>query len=190
MSTAFRGIYNEGTKIKHYSACQCYYCSNYYSRKDKFDCNLDNCTGLPEYLYNFNAQSHLTFEENLKYRRDIPLAAYIDFETTAPTNECLDPKNRKMFAVTYVIIFAFHPELDIDRAIIGRSKKLTSLNCFTREQLDFKDNKTLLQLRDCALAAATKNSKIAISEMFTTTELKFVTDRLLKWFNKNLNRII
>ena len=66
-----------------------------------------------------------------------------------------------MFAVSYVIIFAFRPDLDIDRVIIecsfGHSrKKLTTLNYVTRKQLDFKDNKTLLQLRDCALAVADK----------------------------------
>ena len=33
----------------------------------------------------------------------------------------------------------------------------------------------LLPLRDCALTVAAKNSKIAISEMFTT-ELKFAAD--------------
>ena len=42
----------------------------------------------------------------------------------------------------------------------------------------------LLPLRDCTLTVAAKNSKIAISEMFTT-ELKFAADCfLLKWFNK------
>ena len=130
----------------------------------------------------------MTLEENLKYKGDIPLAAYIDFETTAPTDECLDPENRKMFAVSYVIIFDFYPNLDIDRVIIEHSfghsrEKLTSLNYLTRKQLDFKDNKTLLQLGDCTLAVAAKNSKISISEIFTT-ELKFAADCLLKCFNK------
>ena len=142
----------------------------------------------PGYLYSFNTQSLLTFEESLKCRGDIPLVAYISFETTAPTDECLDPKNRKMFAVSYVIIFAFHPDLDIDHVIIERSfghsrEKLTSLNYLICEQLDFKGNKTLLQLRDCALVVAAKSSKIAISEMFTTG-LKFATHCLLKWLNK------
>ena len=61
----------------------------------------------------------ITFEENLKYKRDIPLVAYIDFETTPPPDKCLDPENRKMLTVSYVIIFAFHPDLDI--VIIERS---------------------------------------------------------------------
>ena len=130
MNLAFRASFNEGTKIKHCSVWQCYFSSNYYARKDKFDRHFENCTGRPDYVYNFNTQNLLTFKENLEYKGDIPLVTYIDFETTVPTDECLDPENRKMFAVSYVISFAFHPELDIDRVII-ESKRLTSLNYLT-----------------------------------------------------------
>ena len=159
MNMAFRSSFSEGTKIRHGAASQCYFCSNYYGRKDKYDCHVENCAGRPGYVYNFNTQSLLTFEENLKYKGDIPLVAYIYFKTTAPTDDCLDPENRKMFAVFYVIIFAFHPDLDIDCIIIERSfghsrEKLTSLNYLRRQQLNFKDNKTLLQLRNCALTVA------------------------------------
>ena len=165
LNAASQGIYNEGAKIKHCSVWKCYFCSNYYGRKDKFDRHFENCTGRPGYVYNFNTQSLLIFEENLKYKGDIPLLAYIDFETTAPTNKCLNPENRKMFAVSCVIIFAFHPDSDIDHVIIEHSfghshEKLTSLNYLTREQLDFKDNKTLFQLRNSTLDVVVKNSKI------------------------------
>ena len=66
-----------------------------------------------------------------------------------------------MFAISYAIIFAFQPELDIDRVIIecsfGHSEhSLTSLNNLTIDQLQYKDNKTLLQLRDSALNNAKK----------------------------------
>ena len=71
----------------------------------------------------------------------------------------------------------------IERSFGHSRKKLPSLNYLTREQLDFKDNKTLLQLRDCVLAVADKKNKVAISEMFST-ELKFAVDCLQKWFNK------
>ena len=63
----------------------------------------------------------MTFEENLKYKGDVPLVAYIDFETTVPTDECLDLENRQMFVVSYVIIFAFHPKLNIGRVIFERN---------------------------------------------------------------------
>ena len=88
-----------------------------------------------------------------------------------------------MYAVSYIIIFEFYPALNIDQIIIGRSfghspNILTRLNYLTHEQLLFKNNKTLLQLRDCATNVAAKNNLLAISEMFST-ELKFASDCLL-----------
>ena len=149
--------------------------------------HLQHSTGRPGFVYNFNTRSLLTFEENLKYKCDVPMTAYIDFKTTAPTAECLDPENRKTFAVSYVIIFAVHPELQLDRIIIERSfghsqARLYSLDYLTEEHLKFKNLTMLKQLRDCALSVAAKNKKIAISEMFTT-ELKFAGDCLMRWFN-------
>lgn len=93
-----------------------------------------------------------------------------------------------MTAVSYVIIFAFHPDLKIDRVIIERSfghsiEKLSSLNYLTSEQLRYKDITLLKQLRDCAISVSSKKNKLAISEMFST-ELKFASDCILKWFYK------
>ena len=45
LNLAFRASFNEGTKIKYYSACQCYFCSKYNARKDKFDRHFENYTG-------------------------------------------------------------------------------------------------------------------------------------------------
>ena len=87
-----------------------------------------------------------------------------------------------MFAVSYAIIFTFHPDLHIDRVIIEHSfryslERLADLSYLACKQLKLKDGKTL-QLKDCTLAVHTGNSKIAISEMFTT-KLKFTADCLL-----------
>ena len=92
-----------------------------------------------------------------------------------------------MTTVSYVIIFAFHPHLPIDRVIIEHSfghsnLQLCSLNYLTNEQLKFKDRNLLKQLRDCALSVASKRNKLVISEMFCA-ELKFASDCLMKWFN-------
>ena len=147
LNLGFWKKFTEGTdiKIKYCSAWQCYFCSNLYS-------NIENCKGQPGVLYNFNTQNLITFENDLKYKGDIPLVTYIDFETTAPTDESLDPDNKKMYAVSYVIIFAFHRALNIDQIITERSlgdltEKLTSLNYLTCEQLLFKNPATHLQLR-------------------------------------------
>ena len=112
----------------------------------------------------------------------------IDFETTASSNEdCADPENKKMIAVSFVIIFAFHPDSEIDLIIIERSfghsqSQLFSLNYLTTEQLKYKNLTLLKQIKDCALSVLSKKRKIAISEMFTT-ELKLASDCLIKWFN-------
>ena len=69
---------------------------------------------------------------------------------------------------------------------VGHSRETsTSINYLTREQLNFKDTNTLLQLKNCALPVADKKNKIAISKMLST-ELKLATDCLLKWFNKTI----
>ena len=119
---------------------------------------------------------------------DLPLTACIDFETTAPTDSCVDSEDRNMFAVSYVIIFAFHPHLKLDFVIIERRfcrylEKLTSLNYLTRKQLSFFDKTTLLKLQDCALAVSVRRGKIAISAMFSI-DLKFASDCLIQWFYK------
>ena len=126
INLAFRYIFSENGILRHGAAFQYHFCSNYYRRKDKYDRHLDSCTGKPGYVYNFNTQSLI-----------------------------------KMFAVSYIIIFTFHPELAIDKVIIensfGHSEyTLTSLNYLTADQLNFKNNKTLLQLRDCTLNVAQK----------------------------------
>ena len=104
------------------------------SMKDKL------CMSQPGIIYDFSVQNLVMFEDNLKYKKDLPLTAYIGFETTAPTNSCLDPEDKNMFAASYVIIFAFHSELNFERVIIKRSfghpiEKLLTLDYITRDQM-------------------------------------------------------
>ena len=81
-----------------------------------------NCSGQPGIVYNnFNIQNLVTYKDNIKYKSDISLLAYIDFGTTAPTGSCLNSEDKKMSAVPYVIILAFHPELKLGRVIIEGS---------------------------------------------------------------------
>ena len=186
---AYRTSYNNDQKLqllKHSTAFRCHYCPKYFCRTERFEKHLESCNGKPGFVYNFDTQNLLTFGENLKLKHDIPLTAYIDFETTAPTDTMLDPESCKMHAVSYAMIFAFHPKLKMKRIIIERSfghsiEKLTTIDYLTNEQIKFKDPIILKQLRDCALAVADRKKCTAISEMFST-ELKFAADCLLKWF--------
>lgn len=157
LNAAFQVIYNEDTKIKHCSAWKCYCCSNYYRKKYKFilfEIAILRIVPVACYVYHFNMQSLLTFEENFKYKEIFPWLLILILKL-----QC-QPLN---------------PNLNIECSF--------SRLDLTRDQLDFKDNKTFFQLEDCVFAVAVKNSKFAISVMFTT-DLKFAADCLLNWFNK------
>ena len=101
---------------------------------------MENFSGRPGVVYNFNNQNLISYQDNFRAKGDIPFAIYSDFETTTPTDNCLDPEQKKMFVVSYVIIVAFHPDLHLDRIITQRSfahslKQLTTLDYFSREQI-------------------------------------------------------
>ena len=70
---------SKSNKVKRSTAWQCYFCLNYYAPKERYDHHIKNCAGCCCCVYNFNTQSLLTFEENLKFKGDIPLVPYIDF---------------------------------------------------------------------------------------------------------------
>ena len=193
---AYKAVYNETTKWdKLTSSCafQCYFCGKFWTRQSKLAMHMKNCLGKPGFVDNFQTRNLLTFEENIKFKRDVPLTTYIDFETTAPTDCCLDPESNKMNVVSYVIILAFHAKLQLPRIIIERSfghslEKLCQIDYLTSEQLKYGDVITVKQLRDCALAVHKKTNVVAMSEMFCT-EIKFATDCVLKWYHakyKNL----
>ena len=184
---AFRTTFNEGDRIRHGGARQCNYCSNFYGKKDKYNRHIEHCLGQLGIIYDFNLQNLVTFEDNLKYKGEIPVTYYVGFETIAPTDDYLDPKNQKMFAVSYAIIFAFHPDLNFERVLIERSfghnlAELVSINYLTCDQMTFINTKTLMQLKDAAFQVSSRKNKQAISTMFNI-EIKFAADILLKWFN-------
>ena len=112
----------------------------------------------------------------------------MDFETTAPTNNCLNPEQKKMFLVSYTIVFEFHPKSNLNRVVVQASfghsyKKLTIVNYFTKDQMEFVNTKLIKQLKDCTINVSQRKCKNAFAQMFYI-ELKFVTDCLLPWFNK------
>ena len=118
---ACRTTFEEGVNIKHNKAFECLYCSNYYMRKDSYKKHVKNFIGIPGFLYYFDIQNICSFEENLKYKGDLPFDAYSDFETTRASDCLFDLANNKRFTVSYVIIFAFLSYLNLDHIIIERS---------------------------------------------------------------------
>ena len=95
-----------------------------------------NCSGIPGVIYNFNNQNLISYQDNFNAKVDVPFIVYFDFETTAPTFNFLDPEQQKMFVVSYIMVVAFHPKLNLDRIIIQRGfahslEQLTTLDYLT-----------------------------------------------------------
>ena len=150
--------------------------------------HMANCSGRPGVVYDFTNQNLISYSDNFRANGDVPFVIYFDFETTAPTDNCLDPEQKKMFVVLYVMVFAFNPELNLERIIIQRSfshliDQLTSLNNFTREQVIFIDQSLIKVLKYMAFEVAKRSCKYSIGQMFSI-ESALVKKTLLKWFNR------
>ena len=95
ISSAYRNTCNKDKKLSHVFAYQCYYCNKLFVGPDKHKRLMEHCSSVPGIVYNFNNQNLVTFEDSLVYKGHLPVVAYIDFEATAPTDSCFDPKPKK-----------------------------------------------------------------------------------------------
>ena len=150
--------------------------------------HMTNFSGRPGVVCDFNNQNLISYQGNFHAKGDVSFVIYFDFETTAPTDNCLDPEQKKMFVVLYVMIVAFNPELNLERIIVQRSfahsiDELTSLNYFTREQIIFIDQGLIKMLKDMAFEIAKRRCKSSIGEMFSIKSA-LIKKTLLKWFNR------
>ena len=57
---------------------------------------MENCSGKPGVVYNFNNQCLISYQDNFRAKQGVPFVVYFDFETTAPTDNYLDPEQKKM----------------------------------------------------------------------------------------------
>ena len=72
------------------------------------------------------------------------MAMYFAFETTAPTDNCFNPEQKKFFVMSYVLIVAFHPHLNLRKIIVRRNyehslEQLTTIDYSTNDQMLFID---------------------------------------------------
>ena len=80
---------------------------------------------------------------------------HFDFETTAPTDNCPNPEQGKTFVMSYVLIAAFHPHLNLRKIIVQRSyghslEQLTTIDYLTNDQVSFIDLTLVERLNDIA----------------------------------------
>ena len=116
VANAYTALYSEGLKTRRsFSIYECYYCNKFFRQKSKKDHHLKICSGKPGIINNFCSQTLTSFEDNFNAKGDIPFSVYFDFETTSPTDsEWLNPEDKKMFVMSYVIVVAFHPNFDVN----------------------------------------------------------------------------
>ena len=143
ISKAYSSLHLAGEKMTRAHKCyQCYYCNKFFIQEMKQKRHMANCSERPGVVYNFNNQNLISYQDNFHAKDDVPFVIYFDFEATAPTDNCLDPEQKKMFVVSYVMVVAFNPEWNLEHIIIQRSfvhsiNQLSILNYFTREKKHF-----------------------------------------------------
>ena len=154
--------------------------------------HLSVCSGKAGFTYSFDNGKILDYQSHYKNLADLPFSVYYDFETTTGSVVFFDAK---MYVVSYCILAAFQPELNIPRLVIFRSydqnpNELTSLTHFQALEYNFFNNSknfnntTLKQLENAAFLVQNKEKNTALAEKFNI-ELKFTVDCLKFWFQEN-----
>ena len=65
-----------------------------FTRVDKQKLHVENCSGIHRVVYNFDNQYLVTSEDNLKFKGDLPMTVYFDFERTVPGDNCFDSEQK------------------------------------------------------------------------------------------------
>ena len=79
---------------------QCYYCNNFFILETRRKRHMENCSGRPGVDYNFNNKNLMSYQANFHAKCEVPFVIYFDFKTTAPTDNCLDPEQKKTCVVS------------------------------------------------------------------------------------------
>ena len=101
------------------TARQCDYCNNYFVKSaEKMTKHLSCCAGKAGFTFSFDNSKIIDYQDNYKNLGDVPFSIYFDFKTTKGSVVFHDAK---MSVVSYCMVIAFHPELDIPRICFFRS---------------------------------------------------------------------
>lgn len=77
--------------------------------------HISCCAGQAGFNFSFDNSKIINYQVNLKKIGDLRFTVYYNFETTTGSVVFFDGK---MFVVSYCIIVAFHPNLNIPRLFI------------------------------------------------------------------------
>ena len=92
ISKAYSSLHSVGEKItRAHKRYQCYYCNKFFNQEMRQKRHMANCSVRPGIVYNFNNQNSISYQDNFRAKGDVPFVIYFDLETTAPTDNRLDP---------------------------------------------------------------------------------------------------
>ena len=73
LKNAYRALYYKSQQILTANALyECFYCNDFFIIKNKLERHLRTCGKKPGVLYDFNLKNVVTFEDNVKYKGDVP----------------------------------------------------------------------------------------------------------------------
>ena len=80
--------------------------------------HINSCAGQAGFSFSFDNGKIVNYQDNFKKMSDLPFAIYYDFETMTDSVVFFDVK---MYVVSYCMVIAFHPDLNLPRLYIYRS---------------------------------------------------------------------
>ena len=101
--------------------------------------HISCCAGQSGFGYSFDNGKIINYQDNFNKIGDLPFSIYYDFETTTGSAVFFDAK---MYVVSYCIVIAFHPGLNLPHLFIYRAydqtkEELESMVHFSTVQKDF-----------------------------------------------------
>ena len=93
----------------------CYYCGKYIAHYGTFKKHIKSCSNISGIVYEFENNKSIAFQDNFKYMGDLHFTVYFDFETTTGGKIL---HNSEMIVISYCQMYAFHPELKLDKTAI------------------------------------------------------------------------
>ena len=101
----------------------------FFRYKNKFIKHVKYCSGHPGFIYTFQDEDAKCYENYLKCKKDFPFTVVgVDLETT--TGYISETEGGSMFAMSYSLIFNFHPKL--------KMTPITCLRSFGQNEQELK----------------------------------------------------
>ena len=84
ISKAYSSLHSKGKKgmSRAHKCYQCYYCNKFFILEPRQKRHMENCSGSPGVVYNFNNKNLISYQDNFHAKGDVPFVIYFDFETS------------------------------------------------------------------------------------------------------------